>query len=148
MLSLSSPDHTFKEMESHRTKVHNELGVAVYGDLGNLFRRENPSVASKQSFNCDLARRLISRSFPTAFQSLETWNRPLSGTQRNIRLEDVFHAVSAQDMGSPVTHSAHILHKRLNYILMYHSGYIEQRHAFMVRDEMVNILRMATEPQQ
>ena len=48
MLSLSSPDSFFKEMEAHKTKVQNELGVAVYGDLGNLFRRENPSVAGKQ----------------------------------------------------------------------------------------------------
>ena len=45
MMSLSSPDSFVKEMESHKTKVMNELGVAVYGDLGNLFRRENPSVA-------------------------------------------------------------------------------------------------------
>jgi hypothetical protein len=60
----------------------------------------------------------------------------------------VFHAVSAPDMGSPVTHAAHVLHGRLNYVMSYHDAYVDQTHAFMIRDETVSVLRMATEVQQ
>lgn len=113
----------FKDQD--RQALEKELGVAVYGDLSNLFRREN-----------------------SQYQSLDMWNRPLSMTQRNIRLEDVFHTVARQNMGSPVTHTAHVLHGKLNYIMSYYTTYIGQREALMLRDEMVNILRMATDPQQ
>ena len=53
--------------------------------------------------------------------------------------------VAAQNMGSPFTHSAHILYARLNYILLFHTTYIDQSVALKVRDEVVEILRMATE---
>jgi hypothetical protein len=80
------------------------------------------------------------------FQSIDTWNRPLSTTKSNIRLEDVLHVVAAPHMGSPFTHSAHVLHDRLNYFLCYHTTYVpDQRYAFNVRDETINILRMAVE---
>jgi hypothetical protein len=51
-------------------------------------------------------------------------------------------------MGSPVTHAAHVLHGRLNYVMSYHDAYVDQTHAFMIRDETVSVLRMATEVQQ
>lgn len=118
-------ENVLKDMDKW-VKVQNESGVAVYGDLASLLRRENSSVVH---------------------QSLDMWNRPLNSTQRNIRLEDVFHMVSAQNMGSPVTHSAHILYGKLNYILNFHTTYIDQSQAFKIRDEVVDILRMATEKQ-
>ncbi|TRY78377.1 hypothetical protein TCAL_01694 [Tigriopus californicus] len=122
--ALGDMNGPFKDLE-RQTALSNELGVAVYGDLSNLFRREN-----------------------SQYQSLDMWNRPLSMTQRNIRLEDVFHTVARQNMGSPVTHTAHVLHGKLNYIMSYYTTYLGQREALMLRDEMVNILRMATDPQQ
>jgi hypothetical protein len=48
-------------------------------------------------------------------------------------------------MGTPVTHTAHLLHGRLNYIMSFHANYIEERHAFLIRDEAVNLLRLAAE---
>eukprot|EP00095_Tigriopus_kingsejongensis_P004248 maker-scaffold711_size108467-snap-gene-0.30 protein:Tk04248 transcript:maker-scaffold711_size108467-snap-gene-0.30-mRNA-1 annotation:"malonyl -acyl carrier protein transacylase" len=124
MAAFGDMSAAFKDMDQ-QTNLKNELSVAVYGDLGNLFRKEN-----------------------SQYQSLDTWSRPLSMTQRNIRLEDVFHMTAAQNMGSPVTHTAHILHGQLNYIMSYYTTYIHQREALMLRDETVNILRMATDPQQ
>ena len=63
-----------------------------------------------------------------------------------VSQEDVFHAIAAPHMGSPFSHSAHILHDRLNYFLSYHTTYVgDQTFAFNVRDETVNILRMAVE---
>ena len=37
-------------------------------------------------------------------------------------------------MGSPISHSVHLLHGRLNYIMGYHDAYIDQTHAFMIRE--------------
>ena len=51
-------------------------------------------------------------------------------------------------MGCPISHSAHLLHGRLNYIMGYHDAYIDQTHAFMIRDETIGVLRMATEISQ
>ena len=99
----------------------NELSVATYGDLGALFRREN------------------------AATSTDSWNKPLTSTKRNIRLEDVFHLTAAPGMGSPFSHSAHVLYGKLNYVLGYHTGYADEGLAFRVRDEVVDTLRMATE---
>ncbi len=53
--------------------------------------------------------------------------------------------VSAQHMGSPLTHSAHVFRGQLNYVLLYHTTYLRQELAFRIRDEVVDILRMATE---
>ena len=117
-------ENAFKDMDK-QCKLQNELGVSVYGDLGSLFRRELSPVVANQAF--------------------ESWNRPLNNTQRNIRLEDVFHVVAAQNMGSPLTITSHILYGKLNYILMFHTTYIEASVAFKIRDEVSDILRMATE---
>ena len=119
----------FKEFEKSKA-IRNEMSVGVYGDLGSLFRRETSSMIALASLEAN------------------SWNKPLSVTQRNIRLEDVFHLQSGQNMGSPVRHSAHILHGRLNYFLTYYSTYVDQRVALLVRDETVNILRMASDPRQ
>ena len=114
-----------------------EMTVSVYGDVGNLFRLTEGSSNSGSTTPSG-----------SGYSSLETWSKPLSVSQRNIRLEDVFHAVSSPDMGCPVTHSAHILHGRLNYVMSYHDAYVDQTHAFMIRDETVSVLRMATEVMQ
>ncbi len=63
----------------------------------------------------------------------------------NLRLEDVFHMTSGQHLGSPASHTAHVFRGQLNYILLYHSTYLRQEVAFRIRDEVVDILRMATE---
>ena len=102
-------------------QIQSELSVATYGDLGALFRRENT---------------------PT---STDTWNKPLASSRRNIRLEDVFHLTAAPGMGWPFSHAAHVLYDKLNYVLGYHTGYVDEATAFRVRDEVVDILRMATE---
>ena len=60
-------DSALKDMDK-QTKLQNEMGVAVYGDLGSLFRRE-----------------LQSQQSAVPMMSIDTWNKPLSGTQRNIR---------------------------------------------------------------
>ena len=59
------------------------------------------------------------------------------------KLEDVFPMVSGQNMGSPVHHSCHIYQGRLQYILTYFTTYIDTPAALMLRDETMNILRMA-----
>jgi len=53
--------------------------------------------------------------------------------------------VAAQNMGSPFTHSAHIFQGRLNYVLAYYTSYVDTSQALMLRDETINILRMAVE---
>ena len=52
---------------------------------------------------------------------------------------------AAQDMGSPFTHTAHLLYGKLNYILLYHTSYADQAQALKVRDEVIDVLRMATQ---
>jgi len=78
--------------------VRNEMGLAVYGDLGSLYRREH---LTSTSVNKD-----------------DGWDKPLfslggSAKEHNLRLEDVFHATGAHDMGSPFTHTAHLLNGRV-----------------------------------
>lgn len=128
MLYIGGGEQSFKDMDKNN-RMRNEMSVNVYGDLGHLMRRSFDSSPSVNNF-----------------QSIDTWNRPLSSSKSNIRLEDVLHAVAAPNMGSPFSHSAHILHDRLNYFLCYHTTYVkDQRFAFNVRDETINILRMAVE---
>ena len=43
---------------------------------------------------------------------------------------------------------AHILHGRLNYVLAYYTTYVDTTQALMLRDETINILRMAVEQAQ
>ena len=77
---------------------------------------------------------------------MESWNSPLiCDTKKIFDWKDVFHMVAAQNMGSPLTVTSHILYGKLNYILMFHTTYIEASVAFKVRDEIRDILRMATE---
>ncbi len=125
MFSLSGgPENALKDLQTG-LKIQNELGVATYGDMGGLFRRGEQG-------NC--------------------FDRPLSGPRspnnNNLRLEDVFHVTAAPGMGSPFTHTAHILFGRLNYILLYHTVYVGHEAAFRVRDEVLQVLRMATEHSQ
>ncbi len=69
--------------------------------------------------------------------------------QTNIRLEDVFHMVNGVGMGIPFRHRVHILHGKLNYVLTYDTALIkDQRYALMIRDETVNVLRMAVDKDQ
>eukprot|EP00096_Caligus_rogercresseyi_P011195 TRINITY_DN4332_c0_g1_i1.p1 TRINITY_DN4332_c0_g1~~TRINITY_DN4332_c0_g1_i1.p1 ORF type:complete len:529 (-),score=144.67 TRINITY_DN4332_c0_g1_i1:527-2113(-) len=103
--------------------VQSDVRIAAYGDLGNLFRKESNA-------------------------PVDSWNRPLSKTKRNIRLEDIFHTISAQSMGTPFTHSIHILHGKLNYFLQYYTTYVEESVSFLLRDETLNILRMAADRDQ
>ena len=82
---------------------------------GNIFRRESQS------------------------SPYESW----TGQPLQVKLEDVFPMVAAQNLGSPVSHTAHIYQGRLNYILGYFTTYIDTNLALRVRDETINILRMA-----
>lgn len=108
----------FRDMEASR-RISNDLTVSVHGDLGHIFRRESNV-------------------------QLDSWSKhELPPVQ--VKLEDIFPMVAGQNMGSPVTHSAHIFLGRLNYILGYHTGYVDTSLALMVRDETINILRMAVE---
>ena len=67
----------------------NELSVSVYGDIGSLFRLSSADTSSS-------ATTPSSGGGSGMGSMVDTWSRPLSVSQRNIRLEDVFHAVSAQ----------------------------------------------------
>ncbi len=105
-----------------------DMGVASYGNLNLLFRKAENSQ-----------------------QIGDSWSRPLSEVdhQTHIRLEDVFHVVNVTDLGVPFRHTAHILHGKLNYIMTYDTKLVRnQRYAFMVRDEVINLLRMAVDEQQ
>jgi hypothetical protein len=90
-----------------------------------------------------------------------------------VKLEDVFPMVAGQNMGSPFSHSAHVYqgrlattifatfkyrlkckykykiqntkYCRLNYILGYHTTYVETPRALQLRDETMALLRMAVE---
>ena len=107
-----------------------DMSVATHGNLGLLFRNQSlPEVG---------------------LTSIDTWSKPLNEVlQTNIRLEDVFHMANMRNMGVAFHHSGHILHGKLNYILNYDTNLIkDQRHAFMVRDETINVLRMAVDNEQ
>jgi hypothetical protein len=99
MFYISGGEQFFKDMDKN-TRMRNEMTVNVYGDLGHLLRRSYEPASSASINN---------------FQSIDTWNRPLSTSKSNIRLEDVLHAVAAPNMGSPFSHSAHILHDRCQH---------------------------------
>uniref|UniRef100_A0A0K2UGZ6 Uncharacterized protein n=1 Tax=Lepeophtheirus salmonis TaxID=72036 RepID=A0A0K2UGZ6_LEPSM len=120
MFSTGNGEENFKGIDQ---TVQSDVRIAAYGDLGNLFRKASNA-------------------------PIDSWNRPLSKTKRNIRLEDIFHIICAQNMGTPFTHSIHILHGRLNYFLQYYTTYVEERIAFLLRDETLNILRMAADRDQ
>lgn len=99
MASLSGGlDAAYKDPKIHL--VNSEAGIASFGDLGLLFRRETKTV--EQS---------------AGHQSLD-WNKPLKATKRNIRLEDIFHCNSSNRLSNnaPATHTGHILHGRFGKI--------------------------------
>jgi len=68
---------------------------------------------------------------------------PAEKTQ--VRLEDVMLMVSAQNMGYPISHTTHLFRGRLSYTLSYYTNYITTATALLVRDETINLLRLATE---
>ena len=113
-------------------KIRNEMDVSYYGDLDRLFGRnrhtlnQHPSIAKENNSTIDEHNSNVHK--------------------QNLVLEDIFYCQAAPTMGIPFTHSAHIFNGRLNYILSYHTPYVrDQRMAFMMRDEVINILRMAVE---
>jgi len=112
-------DAAFRDMETTR-RVTSEMGLAVHGDLGHIFRRESSA------------------------DELSSWTRHEQPTVQ-VKLEDVFPMVAGQHMGSPFSHSAHIYQSRLNYILGYHTTYVGTPQALQLRDETMAILRMAVE---
>ena len=106
------------------------MRVASFGNLGLLFRNKGLSEV-------------------VALDSIQTWNKPLNEVQHNIRLEDVFHVVNGRGLGVPFHQSVHILHGKLNYFLTYDTHLVpDQRHALMIRDETINVLRMAVDIHQ
>ena len=125
-----------REQNSHKLKKCQftpyfcEMSVASYGNLGLLFRNKGFS--------------------EVAMDSIDTWSKPLNEVlQTNIRLEDVFHVVNGRGLGVPFHQSVHILHGKLNYFLTYDTCLIpDQRHALMIRDETINVLRMAVDIHQ
>jgi len=118
MFSTPGGEAAFKDMEKN-TKISNELSISVHGDLGHIFRRESSA-------------------------QLDSWSKH-QPAEVQVRMEDVFPMVAAQNMGSPFTHSAHIYQGRLNYVLAYYTTYVDTSQALMLRDETINILRMAVE---
>lgn len=118
VVSTRGGETAFKDMENNR-KIGNEMNVSVHGDLGLIFRRESSS-------------------------PLDSWTKHEADLVQ-VRLEDVIPMVAAQNMGSPFTHSAHIFQGRLNYVLAYYTSYVDTSQALMLRDETINILRMAVE---
>ena len=57
--------------------------------------------------------------------------------------------VNGRGVGLAFHHTAHILHGKLNYFLTYDTSLIrDQRHALMIRDETINVLRMAVDSNQ
>jgi len=112
-------DAAFRDMETTR-RVSSEMGLAVHGDLGHIFRRESSA------------------------DELSSWTRHEQPTVQ-VKLEDVFPMAAGQHMGSPFSHSAHIYQSRLNYILGYHTTYVGTPQALQLRDETMAILRMAVE---
>ena len=60
-----------------------------------------------------------------------------------MKLEDVFPMVAGQNMGNALGHSVHVYQGRLQYILTYYTSYTDTSTALMIRDETMNVLRMA-----
>jgi len=118
IFSTPGGEAAFKDMENNR-KISNEMSISVHGDLGHIFRRESSI-------------------------QLDSWTKHQPSTLQ-VKLEDVFPMVAAQNMGSPFTHSAHIYQGRLNYVLAYYTTYVDTSQALLLRDETINILRMAVE---
>ena len=116
------------------SKIRNEMDVSYYGDLDRIFGRNRLKVNQQ-----------ILSSIEGDGKHVD--NTANSGNSKmNLTLEDVFYCQAAPSMGTPFTHSAHIFNGKLSYILSYHKSYIkDQRMAFMIRDEIINILRMAVE---
>ena len=115
-------------------KIRNEMDVSYYGDLDRIFGKSRLKVSQQN------------------LPSIETNGKDEDATANsvfskvNLTLEDVFFCQAAPSMGTPFTHSSHIFNGKLNYVLSYHTSYIkDQRMAFMIRDEIINILRMAVE---
>ena len=115
-------------------KIKNEVDVSYYGDLDRIFGRNRYRRGLQISQN--IGGSGLSSDLASTTDS----------SQSNVTLEDVFYCQAAPSMGTPFTHSAHIFKGKLNYILSYHTSYVkDQRMAFMIRDEIINILRMAVE---
>jgi len=114
IFSTPGGEATFKDMENS-SRITNEMSVSVHGDLGSIFRRESQ------------------------VSPYESW----SGQPLQVKLEDVFPMQAGQNMGSPVHHSGHVYQGRLQYILTYYTTYVDTSAALMLRDETMNILRMA-----
>ena len=70
MMYMAGGEQSFKDMDKN-TRMRNEMTVNVYGDLGHLLRRNYEPTTSSSINN---------------FQSIDTWNRPLSTSKSNIRL--------------------------------------------------------------
>ena len=120
---------------------------------------QKPQKIATNDYKCDMAvtafgnlNKIIRIKSFTEFstESIDTWSRPLNEVfQTNIRLEDVFHVINGHGMGIPFYHSAHILHGKLNYFLAYNTDLIlDQRYALGIRDETINVLRMAVDSNQ
>ena len=115
-------------------KIRNEMDVSYYGDLDRIFGK-NRVKASQQNLPSTEAN-----------GKNEDNTANLGFPKVNLTLEDVFFCQAAPSMGTPFIHSAHIFNGKLSYILSYNTSYIkDQRMAFMIRDEIINILRMAVE---
>ena len=114
-------------------RYHSDMGVNAFGNLNKIIRIKGFTELSADSIT-----------------SIDTWSKPLNEVlQTNIRLEDVFHIVNGRGMGVAFHHTAHILHGKLNYFLTYDTSLIrDQRHALMIRDETINVLRMAVDSNQ
>ena len=112
-------------------KIRNEMDISYYGDLDRTFSINRGKVSHQPSEG--------------NAASIEKYLTSCSNSN-NMKLEDIFFCQAAPSMGTPFSHSAHIFNGKLNYILSYHTAYIsDQRMAFMIRDEIINILRMAVE---
>ena len=112
-------------------KIRNEMDISYYGDLDRTFSINRGKVSHQPSEG--------------NAASIEKYLTSCANSN-NMKLEDIFFCQAAPSMGTPFSHSAHIFNGKLNYILSYHTAYIsDQRMAFMIRDEIINILRMAVE---
>ena len=115
-------------------KIRNEMDVSYYGDLDRIFGKNRLKVSQQNSPFIEANGKNGDCTATTGFPKV------------NLTLEDVFFCQAAPSMGTPFTHSAHIFNGKLSYIFSYHTSYItDQRMAFMIRDEIINILRMAVE---
>ncbi|XP_023337320.1 uncharacterized protein LOC111708242 isoform X2 [Eurytemora carolleeae] len=71
--------------------------------------------------------------------------REENNEKHQVLLEDVGVMVSGQNMGYPLSHTAHIFRNRLNYMMTYYTNYLETSTALLLRDETINLLRLASE---